>query len=97
MSAPWRGSIGRNAALVRALRLLRILADGRHHPVTELARDLSCHRRTIYRDVRALTEAGFIVDETGHRVRNGGRVGLLHPTDVFYLRKRFSDGERIAS
>lgn len=46
----------RNKQLVRALRLIRLLQDGRW-TLLELSRDLSMSTRTIRRDLAALQEA----------------------------------------
>ena len=50
--------MARNKALVRALRLWRLLDGRRYRPPTlVLARHLQVTTRTIYRDIGALEEA----------------------------------------
>jgi predicted DNA-binding transcriptional regulator YafY len=48
----------RNRMLVRALRLATYLRGRRYMPrVPDIARELGCDKRTVYRDINALEEA----------------------------------------
>lgn len=55
-----RASARRGRALVRALTLIRLL-DTRWYDIAELARALGVTTRTIWRDIRCLEQAGFVV------------------------------------
>ena len=48
----------RNRTLVRGLSLLRLLEDGRHYQLQELAKTFGVCVRTIRRDLEALEEVG---------------------------------------
>jgi proteasome accessory factor B len=61
----------RERQVVRILALLRVLSQGRKPSVHDLAAEFHTRRETIYRDLRALQDAGYPV--TG----DGGR--LSHP------------------
>lgn len=52
----------RNGQVIRQWQLLRLLAT-RPHRVPELARASQVTRRTIYRDLDALRQAGFLVSQ----------------------------------
>ena len=53
-------SRARHAPLVRCLKLVRILSGRRYMPdVGDIASELECSRRTVFRYLVALEEAGF--------------------------------------
>lgn len=54
------GAVGRGAALVRALKLMRRLEGCRTAPALKvLANEFAVHERTIRRDLEAIEEAGW--------------------------------------
>jgi len=54
--------MARGDQLARQWRIIQTLISSRQgKPATELAQDLSCHTRTVYRDLEALQAAGFPV------------------------------------
>ena len=54
--------MARGDQLARQWRIIQTLISSRHgKPVSALAQELSCHRRTVYRDLEALQAAGFPV------------------------------------
>lgn len=68
-----RPRCGRNFSLVRCLRILRALDAARLRGVTirELRAAVGVQRRTLYRDLDAIREAGWKIDtehETGEAV-----------------------------
>jgi predicted DNA-binding transcriptional regulator YafY len=57
-----RPARGRGATLVRVLTLLRILQSRKFGiTVAEAVAELRVSRRTVYRDLAALQEAGFVL------------------------------------
>jgi proteasome accessory factor B len=61
------GTSRRERQIVRILALLRVLGQGRRPTVYELAAEFHTRRETIYRDLRALQDAGYPItgDERG--------------------------------
>lgn len=58
---------GRNMALLRCLKLARQLEDRRTRPdLQQLAAEHQVTKRTIYRDLRALEEAGVRLPKGFH-------------------------------
>jgi predicted DNA-binding transcriptional regulator YafY len=54
--------MARGDQLARQWRIIQTLISSRHgKSVSDLAQDLSCHTRTVYRDLEALQTAGFPV------------------------------------
>ena len=54
--------MARGDQLARQWRIIQTLISARHgKSVPDLAQDLGCHRRTVYRDLEALQAAGFPV------------------------------------
>jgi predicted DNA-binding transcriptional regulator YafY len=54
--------MARGDQLARQWRIIQTLISARHgKSVSDLAQDLSCHTRTVYRDLEALQAAGFPV------------------------------------
>jgi predicted DNA-binding transcriptional regulator YafY len=54
--------MARGDQLARQWRIIQTLISSRHgKSVSDLAQDLSCHTRTVYRDLEALQAAGFPV------------------------------------
>ena len=68
-----RTRYGRSYALARCLRLLRCLHAGRLRGVTieEMQVRVGVRRRTLYRDLAAIREAGWRIDQQsdGHEQR----------------------------
>ncbi len=73
----------RFARLIRIARL--VTGNGRWGP-EDLAREIECSERTIYRDIEVLSAAGIPVyfDKSiqAYRVREGFRFSQLDPTTV---------------
>jgi predicted DNA-binding transcriptional regulator YafY len=61
----------RDRQVVRLLTLLRMLKDGGHPSVHDLAARFHARRETIYRDLRALQDVGYPItgDDEGHLSR----------------------------
>ena len=61
----------RERQIVRILKLLRLLSQGRSPAVSELAAEFRTRRETIYRDLRVLQDAGYPItgDERGRLSR----------------------------
>ena len=52
--------MARGEQLARQWKIFQTLVTSRHgKSVADLSKDLDCHRRTVYRDLEALEEAGF--------------------------------------
>ena len=57
--------MARGDQLARQWKIIQSLTAARYgKAVSELAATLACHRRTVYRDLEALQEAGFPVYTT---------------------------------
>jgi proteasome accessory factor B len=57
----------RDRQVVRILGILGTLLEGRHHSILQLAAQYGTRRETIYRDIRALQDAGYPIvgDDSG--------------------------------
>jgi predicted DNA-binding transcriptional regulator YafY len=51
----------RSRCMARQWKLIRLLAANGGTPMTRLRSELECSRRTVYRDLEVLMEAGFPV------------------------------------
>jgi predicted DNA-binding transcriptional regulator YafY len=74
------------AKFARLIRIARLVAgNGRWAPL-DLAREIECSERTIYRDVEILSAAGvpiyFDKSVQAYRVSNGFRFAALDPKKV---------------
>src|ERR1043166_7043244 len=73
-----------NSRLARVLRVLQLIQGRGRWNAKEIARELECGERTVYRDLAALEMAGvpWEFDEAAHsyRVRHGWKFPVVNLT-----------------
>jgi len=72
--------------LARVLRLLLLIQSPRQRGAREIATELGCSERTVYRDLQVLISAGvpayFDEHHRCYRVRQGWRPGAITPSEL---------------
>jgi len=72
--------------LARVLRVLLLIQSPRRRDAREIAAELGCSERTVYRDLQVLIAAGvpvyFDKRDRCYRVRRSWRLAAMSPTEL---------------